>query len=213
MIRPAGARHAAVEDSEAPGVAGNARLTGLNGMLLVVLLAVEGATILRIRQLISVHIYVGVLLVGPVLLKCASTVYRFVRYYAGARPYRQKGPPQPLLRAVGPLVIMTTFAVLGTGIGLLTVRPGHTGLLSAAHKASFIVWFAVMTVHVLGHVRRAATDSWRELRASPADGGARWRGVRMAVTALALVAGVAAATAIMPAAAPWTKSTVGFRDR
>ena len=53
----------------------------------------RGATILRIRQLISVHVYVGVLLVGPVLLKCASTVYRFIRYYAGARAYRQKGPP------------------------------------------------------------------------------------------------------------------------
>jgi len=40
-------------------VEGNARLTGLNGVLLVVLVAVEGATILRIRQLISVHVYVG----------------------------------------------------------------------------------------------------------------------------------------------------------
>ena len=57
--RPSGARHAAVEDSAASGVEGNARLTGLNGVLLVVLLAVEGATILRIRQLISVHVYVG----------------------------------------------------------------------------------------------------------------------------------------------------------
>jgi len=84
LTRPSGARHAAVEDSAASGVEGNARLTGLNGVLLV-LLAVEGATILRIRQLISVHVYVGVLLVGPVLLKCASTVYRFIRYYAGAR--------------------------------------------------------------------------------------------------------------------------------
>lgn len=213
MTRPGGARHAVVEDSAAPGVEGNSRLTGLNGMLLLVLLAIEGATILRIRQLISVHVYVGVLLVGPMLLKCASTAYRFARYYAGARPYRQKGPPQPLLRALGPLVIVTTFAVLGTGIALLTVRPGHTGLLLSAHKASFLLWFGVMTVHVLAHVRGATVDSWRELRASPADAAARWRTVRIAVTALALVAGVAAATAIMPAAAPWTKGTVGFRDR
>jgi hypothetical protein len=197
----------------APGVEGNARLTGLNGMLLLVLLAVEGATILRVRQLIGVHIYVGVLLVGPLLLKCASTGYRFVRYYAGAPQYRQKGPPQPLLRALGPFVILTTFAVLGTGIGLLTVHPGHAGLLLTAHKASFVVWFAVMTAHVLCHMRGATVESWRELRTLPADPAARRRRVRIAITALALVAGVAAATAIMPAAAPWTKDTVGFRDR
>lgn len=211
--RGSGARHAAVQDLAAPGVEGNARLTGLNGMLLVVLLAVEGATILRIRQLISVHVYVGVLLVGPLLLKCASTVYRFVRYYAGTRPYRQKGPPHLLLRALGPFVILTTFAVLGTGIGLLTVRPGHAGLLLTAHKASFVLWFGVMTIHVLGHIRGAAADSWRDLRGSPADPAARRHRVRIAVTALALVAGVAAATAIMPEAAPWTKNTVSFRDR
>jgi hypothetical protein len=213
VIPPSGPRRAAVHDSTAPGVAGNARLTGLNGMLLCVLLAVEGATILRLRQLISVHIYVGVLLVGPVLLKSASTSYRVVRYYTGARPYREKGPPHPLLRVLGPLLILTTFAVLGTGVALLTVRPGHAGLLLTAHKASFVLWFAVMTVHVLGHIRAAATDSWRELHASPTDPAARRRRIRIALTALALVAGVAAATAIMPAAAPWTKDNVSFRDR
>jgi hypothetical protein len=211
--RGSGARHAAVEDLAAPGVEGNARLTGLNGMLLVILLAVEGATILRIRQLITVHVYVGVLLVGPLLLKCGSTAYRFLRYYAGARAYRQKGPPQLMLRALGPFVILTTFAVVGTGIGLLALRPGHTGLLLTAHKASFVLWFGVMTIHVLGHIRGAALESWRDLRGSPTDPAVRQRWIRIAVIALALVAGVAAATAIMPEAAPWTRNTVGFRDR
>jgi hypothetical protein len=211
--RGSGARHAAVEDVAAQGVEGNARLTGLNGMLLVVLLAVEGATILRIRQLITVHVYVGMLIVGPLLLKCASTGYRFVRYYAGARAYRQKGPPQLMLRALGPLVILTTFAVLGTGIGLLAVRPGHAGLLLTAHKASFVLWFGVMSIHVFGHIRGAAVESWRDLRGSRADPAARRRRVRIAVTALALVVGVAAAAAIMPEAASWTKNTVSFRDR
>jgi hypothetical protein len=154
-----------------------------------------------------------VLLVGPVLLKCASTVYRFIRYYAGARAYRQKGPPQPMLRALGALVILTTFAVLGTGVGLLAVRPGRAGLLLTAHKASFVVWFAVMTVHVLGHIRAAAVDTRRDLRGSPSDPAGSRRHVRIALTALALVAGIAAATAIMPQAAPWTKHTVSFRDR
>ncbi|HKF30739.1 MAG TPA: hypothetical protein VKB37_00035 [Jatrophihabitantaceae bacterium] len=118
-----------------------------------------------------------------------------------------------MLRALGALVILTTFAVLGTGVGLLAVRPGHAGLLLTAHKASFVVWFAVMTVHVLGHIRAAAVDTWRDLRGSPSDPAGSRRHVRIALTALALVAGIAAATAIMPQAAPRTKHTVSFRDR
>lgn len=213
MTRPAGARHAGVADSAASGVEGNARLTGLNGVLLLVLLAVEGATILRIRELITVHVYVGVLLVGPVLLKTASTGYRFIRYYTGAQPYLQKGPPQPLLRALGPLVVLTTFVVLGTGIGLLAVRPDQAGLLLTAHKASFVMWFAVMTVHVLGHMRGAAVQSWRELRTGPADPAARRRRVRIALTVFALVIGVAAASAITPHATTWSKHSISLRDR
>ena len=61
------------------GSEGNARLTGMTGAVLILLLAAEGATILRIRGLISVHIFFGMLLIPPVLLKLASTGYRFVR--------------------------------------------------------------------------------------------------------------------------------------
>jgi hypothetical protein len=32
-----------------------------------------------------------------------------------------------MLRALGALVILTTFAVFGTGVGLLAVLPGHAG--------------------------------------------------------------------------------------
>ena len=60
---------------------GNEQLTAFTGAILIVLLAVLGVTILRIRQLISVHLFVGLLLLGPVALKLASTGYRFVRYY------------------------------------------------------------------------------------------------------------------------------------
>ena len=44
------------------------------------LLAVIGVTIPELRQLISVHLFVGLLLLGPVALKMVSTGYRFVRY-------------------------------------------------------------------------------------------------------------------------------------
>ena len=42
-------------------------------MVLLVLFAVLGITIIRIGQLLWLHLFLGVLLVGPVALKLAST--------------------------------------------------------------------------------------------------------------------------------------------
>jgi len=97
------------------GVEGNARLTSTTGMLLLALLAIEGFTILNVRRLITLHVFLGILLIGPVLLKTGSTMYRFARYYTGAQPYLTKGPPHPLLRLLGPLVIVSSLTLLGTG--------------------------------------------------------------------------------------------------
>src|SRR5205807_5918895 len=71
-----------------PGVEGNRRLTSVNGMVLLVLLAVEGYTLPQVRHVLSLHVFIGLLLVGPVLLKTASTMYRFARYYRGEGAYR-----------------------------------------------------------------------------------------------------------------------------
>ena len=73
------------------GVAANARLTSATAAVLLVLLAVEGATVLRVRSLLTVHVFVGMLLVPPVLVKMGSTAWRFVRYYRGSPAYRRKG--------------------------------------------------------------------------------------------------------------------------
>ena len=69
------------------GPDGNERLTAAVAVVLVVLLAVEGATSLRIGQLLRVHMFVGTLLVPVVVLKLASTGWRFLRYYAGSAAY------------------------------------------------------------------------------------------------------------------------------
>jgi len=147
------------------GVEGNARLTGGAGAALFVILAVEGLTILQIRQLISVHVFVGLLLVPLVLLKTVSTGYRFGHYYTGDPPYREKGPPHPILRITGPLLVVSTLAVLGTGIALIALgqHVGHQYLW--LHKATFFVWGALIVVHVLGHWRETATltaADWQE---------------------------------------------------
>jgi hypothetical protein len=134
------------------GPEGNERLTAMTGALLLALFAGEGLTILSIRQLLTVHFFLGMLLIGPVALKIASTCYRFARYYTGATPYVTKGPPALLLRLLGPLVIITSMAVIGTGVALAFT--GQRGLWLFAHKASFVLWFGVMTIHVVAHALR-----------------------------------------------------------
>jgi hypothetical protein len=141
------ARHRRRADA-AGGAAGNERLTAMTGAVLLVLFAAEGLTILSIHRLLTVHFFVGMLLLGPVALKVASTGYRFVSYYSGAGPYVRKGPPAPLMRMLGPLVMATSLAVLGTGVALAVVGPGDRQWLFL-HKASFVLWFGVMTIHVL----------------------------------------------------------------
>src|ERR1700722_19653051 len=90
----------------AGGTDGNEQLTAMTGAILIVLLAVIGVTILRMGQLISVHLFVGLLLLGPVALKVGSTGYRFVRYYTRDPAYRRKGPPETLLRVIAPIVVL-----------------------------------------------------------------------------------------------------------
>ena len=88
------------------GTNGNERLTSVSGALLLVLLAALGVTIIRIGQLLSVHMFIGMLLIGPLALKLASTGYRFTRYYTGDQSYRRKGPPALALRLLAPLVVL-----------------------------------------------------------------------------------------------------------
>ena len=186
------------------GVEGNSRLTAINGMVLLVLLAVEGVTVLSVRGMITLHIYLGLLLVGPVILKCASTVYRFGRYYTGAKPYVRKGPPHPILRVLGPVVILASLGVLGTGIGLIYVGPQHREPLLTLHQGSFIVWVGAMTLHVLGHILDASATTWRELRDPSLSPTARRRRWRIVAVTVSLLAGVALATTMLPTANAWT---------
>jgi hypothetical protein len=185
------------------GTDGNEELTAVVGVILIVLLAVLGITILRIRQLIGPHLFLGLLLLGPVALKLASTGYRFARYYTGDPQYRDKGPPELILRALGPIVVLTTVIVFGSGIALLFVGPKNRGAWLPIHKVGFIVWLVFMGVHVLEHLPRLAGS----LRATKADGlghppgGATGRWI---VTAGALVAGLVLAIVLIPHFGTWT---------
>ena len=197
MFKP---EESAVLVSRKGGVAGNGRLTATLGALLLVLLAAEGVTIPFIGQLREEHILIGMFLLGPVAAKLAGTGYRFSRYYLGSPAYVSKGPPQIALRLLAPGVVFTTVVLFGTGVALLLV--GRNDQLDFLHKAGFIAWFALMAIHVLGHILELpgpAFADWRRATGPPLHGAA----LRRAAVAAALAVGVGLALLSLSAAGSW----------
>jgi hypothetical protein len=151
----------------------------MTGTVLLALLAVEGVTIVFKQQLLTLHFFIGMLLIGPVLLKVCSTGYRFIRYYTGAASYVRKGPPALLLRLLGPVVIATSVGVIGSGIALAVAGPGASQWIFV-HKATFVLWFGAMFVHVLWYapqlrrLLRNGSPTRDRAMAALAGAGRRW---------------------------------------
>ncbi len=186
------------------GTTGNERLTAATGILLIVLLAALGVTILRIGPLLSEHMFLGLLLIPPVALKMASTGYRFARYYTSNPAYRRKGPPPAVLRLLAPLVVISTVVVFASGVALLLLGPSSRGSLLLIHKASFFVWVAVTAIHVLAHL----SDLPRALKAKHElqphlDGHGDGRAGLVLSLSGALVAGLVLAILYIPQFTPW----------
>jgi hypothetical protein len=173
------------------GSQGNEHLTAVVAAVLVLLLFVEGATLLKIGSLLTVHAFVGLLLVPIVVLKLGSTGWRMFRYYLGSEEYVERGPPNVLLRTlVAPLIVLSTLLLFATGTALLAL--GETkGTIVGLHKASFIVWVAATSVHFLAHVRRLPV--LLRLRVPG-------RGIRLGLVTGAALTGLAIATVAFPAA-------------
>jgi hypothetical protein len=191
-----------VHDDGRLGVLGNERLTALAGAVLLVMIVVEVATVPAVRALIAVHIFVGVVLVGPLAVKLASTGWRFLHYYAQSPPYRRKGPPRPLERALAPMLVIATLVLFGSGLALVATTPGTEGLIHKVHHASALAWIALVGLHLLAYAGRVpgmiAAD-WRPPRLQPAPG----RGRRLGVNVAAVVLGVIGAILVLPAFNPW----------
>jgi hypothetical protein len=181
-----------------PGVEANARLTGYLGVVLVVLLAAELVTGLRFRQLLPAHAVIGFVLLPPVLLKLASVGYRFARYYTGDARYRAAGPPRLAMRLLGPVIVLLTVVVLGTGIELWLFGYRFGFIWVPVHHFSAYLWFLTMAVHVVNYLKRApelAAADWRD--------HLRGAFTRRSLVAGSLVAGAALAIAMLPYPTPF----------
>lgn len=150
------------------GSHGNQILTSLNATVLVGLIALQLVTVLALDSLIEVHLFVGVVLLGPVVLKLATTGYRFARYYGGAREYREKGPPRPLLRVIAPVFVVATIGLFTSGVLMLLDGSGE-GTVRDLHVVSFWVWLAALAAHVLFNGREVVQHLRAEWRRGARD--------------------------------------------
>lgn len=172
------------------GSAGNEQLTAIVAAVLVPLLLAEAATLLNVRSLLTVHAFIGMLLVPVVVVKLASAGWRMFRYYAGSEEYALRGPPQVLIRVVvAPVLVAATVVLFATGIALLALDQTE-GTLVGLHKASFIVWAGAFGIHFLTRIGLLL----RALRTRVPGFSSR-----LLAATVAVAAGVAVATLTLPA--------------
>ncbi len=142
------------------------------------------------------------LLVPPVLLKMGSTIWRFGRYYTATRSTGAKDHRCPCSGLLGPVVVILTVVVFGTGIALLLGPYSIRSQMLQLHRISFILWFGAMAIHVLGHIvetARVAPRDWMRRTRSQVDGA----GARQWALAVSLVLGVILAVIVVPQVGPW----------
>jgi hypothetical protein len=175
----------------AAGSAGNEQLTAMVAAVLLLLLSIETATLLNLRSLLTVHAFVGMLLIPVVALKLASSGWRMLRYYLKGEEYVRRGPPHVVLRMlVAPILVLSTVVLFATGVALLVA--GQTeGTLVGLHQASFIVWVGAAGFHVLWHALRLPAALRARIQGFP---------LRLALVTGTLVGGALLAVATLPAA-------------
>jgi len=182
---------------------GNERLTAAIGVLLLVPILVELATIvLGVHTFMSLHVFVGLALIPAVLLKLGSTGWRFARYYTRSRAYVEHGPPQLAMRLLAPLLVAATVVLFGSGVAMGLLHGQALQLARRLHGPASVIWLLLIGVHVLVYLRRAVRDYGRHLHPStgPAVPGARGRSY---VLAAALGLGLLAGAAAVPAQHRW----------
>jgi hypothetical protein len=143
----------------------NKRLTATSATVLFVLIIAELVITANLVELISYHIFVGILIAGPLVVKMCSTGYRFFRYYTKSPDFVKAGPPNILLRLLAPFLVFITVLVMISGFGLLVSGHAHEGLFLKIHAVSVALWLPLLTVHIYAYIRKAAgliANDWIE---------------------------------------------------
>ena len=193
---------AAEETLERFDPVGNERLTAIVGIVLLVLTVVEFATIpLGVHRFMSLHVFVGFVLIPPIVLKLASTGWRFARYYTGTSAYVVRGPPLLPMRLLAPFLVAATVVLFASGVAMGLLHGQALSVARRLHGPASVLWLALVGVHVLVYLQRALTSSAEDAAALLlAARGARGRAYLLAT---AIVSGVVIGIATVPAQHHW----------
>jgi hypothetical protein len=200
-------------DQRTGGPAGNARLTAWAGLLLLAGFIAEMFTLLSLQSMLGAHILIGAVLIPLVVLKTATTGWRIARYYLGSDAYRTAGPPPLLLRVLGPLVVLTGLAVLGSGLALIPLGNASFNTIVTVvgqridaltiHKLCFVLWLVVTGAHVLARTIPALQlTTVRRERHLPG------RLARTAVIVVTLAASVVTGVIVMNLPTDWSNGGI-----
>ncbi len=183
----------------AAGVDGNARLTAITGLVLLLLFVVEIVTVaLQPRSVLTLHSVVGLILIPPVVLKLGSTAWRAFNYYRGVPPYRRNGPPPWRLRILGPVLAVLavlTMLVLASGVFLIIGPRSAYGMALFIHQKIFYLWLTAIGLHVAVHFANAVRWAYQDFgaRLRVLVPGAR---LRMAVVSACIMLGIVLGSAL-----------------
>ncbi|MEO7125587.1 MAG: hypothetical protein ABI382_07575 [Nakamurella sp.] len=196
------------------GPAGNATLTAWTGLLLLALILAELVTLVDVTGLIRWHVAIGILLTAMVGVKIASVGWRMLRYYTRSEPYHRAGPPPLVLRVLGPLVIVSTLGVLGSGIAMISVgssaasRPlitmlGQSVNLEDLHQFFFVLFAVVVGLHLIARFVPALGHTTARRGADGGNALVAGRSIRIAVLSAAILAAVIALILVLPSVSGW----------
>ena len=192
---------------------GNERLTAAVGVLLLVPVLVEIATVLLgVHSFMSWHVFVGLALIPAVALKLGSTGWRFARYYLRSRPYVAHGPPRAAMRLLTPLFVAATIVLFGSGVAMGFLHGQALQDARRLHGPASVIWLLLLGVHVLVYLGRALRGAAGDvLPAEPTT--VPGKPARIYALALAIVCGVALGGALVPAQHRWVDLPRDHHDR
>jgi hypothetical protein len=177
----------------------NERITAIAGGVLFVLIIVELLVTASLDGLVTEHIFVGILLSGPLVVKMSSTGYRFVRYYMREPEFVRSGPPNIILRLLAPFLVLTTILLFISGFGLAF---GHDDrLFGPIHSTSVAIWIPLTAVHAYAYIRKVPVliaSDWNRQSKYQVSG----RKGRLGINILGLMVGAIAAIIMLPLYAP-----------
>jgi hypothetical protein len=192
---------------------GNKRLTAAVGVLLLAPIVVEIATVLLgVHTFMSWHVFVGLALIPLVVVKLASTGWRFGRYYTRSRAYMAHGPPQMVMRLLAPLFVVATVVLFGSGVAIGLLHGHALQIARRLHGPASVIWLLLLGLHVLVYLGRALRDTADDVR--PADPTpVRGKAARRYALATAVVCGLVLGAALVPAQHRWVNIRHDHNDR